>query len=77
MVIDGINLMKYDHIPTDRDFLVKVRSMDKGTMARLSLDGDKVNITFLGDVKGGVSAGQSAVIYDGDDVVGAGFIRKK
>ena len=75
-VIDGINLMKYDHIPTDRDFLVKVRSMDKGTMARLSLDGDKVNITFLGDVKGGVSPGQSAVIYDGDDVVGAGFIRK-
>ena len=76
-VIDGINLMKYDHIPVDKDFTVKVRSMDKGTTARLSLDGDKVNISFLGDVKGGVTAGQSAVIYDGDDVVGAGFIRKK
>jgi len=75
-LIGGLNLMKYDYIPTDRDFLIKVRSMDRGIMGRLTINGDNVNITFLGDVKGGVAAGQSAVIYDGDDVVCAGFIQK-
>ena len=43
---------------------------------RLSINGDNVIITFLGDVKGGVAPGQSAVVYDGDDVVCAGFIQK-
>lgn len=76
-VISGLNLHKFDTIPTDRDLLVRVRSMDKGTMGRLSVDGDNVTITFLGDVKGGVTPGQSCVVYDGDDVVCAGFINKK
>ncbi len=74
-VIGGVNLMKHT-ASYDRDFMVKVRSMDRGTMCRLIFDNDDVKITFLGDVKGGVSPGQSAVIYDGNDVVCAGFIQK-
>jgi len=74
--IGGLNAMKYSNIPTDKDYLVKIRSMDRGTMGRLSIDGDTAKITFLGDVKGGVSPGQSAVVYDGDDVLCAGFIQK-
>lgn len=75
-VIGGLNNMKYNDIPTDKDFLIKVRSMDRGIMGRLSINGDTIDITFLGDVKAGISPGQSAVVYDGDDVICAGFIQK-
>lgn len=74
--ISGINAMK--HV-WGSEFLCKVRSMDRGTMCTICIDspdGDSIVITFLGDVKGGISPGQSAVIYDGDDVVCAGFIKK-
>lgn len=75
-LIGGINLMKYNDVPTDKDFMIKIRSLDKGTMGRLSIDGNNVSITFFGDIKGGISPGQSAVVYDGDDVVCGGFIEK-
>lgn len=75
-LIGGLNSMKYSDIPTDKDFTIKVRSMDRGIMGRLTKDGDNVSITFLGDVKGGISPGQSAVVYDGNDVICAGFIQK-
>ncbi len=75
-IIDGINLMKLDKIDTNIDYLIRVRSMDKGTMGRLSIYGNDIIITFLGDVKGGISPGQSAVIYDDSDVILGGFIKK-
>lgn len=75
-IIGGVNYMKNNIIDSNKDYLVKVRSMDKGTMAKLSIDDNKVIINFLGEVKGGVAPGQSAVIYDGNDVVCAGFIDK-
>jgi len=72
--IDGVNIMKDMDSILDKDFIVKVRSMDKGTPARVVLD-PLPHIVFLADVKGGVAPGQSAVVYDGDDVVMAGFIK--
>ncbi len=75
-IIGGLNMFKVSNVPTDKDYLIKIRSLDRGTMGRLSIDGDNVIITFLGDVKGGVSPGQSAVVYDDDDVVCGGFIQK-
>jgi tRNA-specific 2-thiouridylase len=74
--IGGMNFMKGDlDSIIGKDFLVKVRSLDKGTPARISLD-PTPHIVFLGDVKGGIAPGQSAVVYDGNDVVCAGFIMK-
>lgn len=74
-LISGVNAMK----TTDNDgpFLCKVRSMDRGTMCTIAFtENNDIRITFLGEVKGGISPGQSAVIYDGDAVVFAGFIKK-
>lgn len=75
-LIGGLNSMKYSDIPTDKDYTIKVRSMDRGVMGNLTKNGDNISITFLGDVKGGISPGQSAVVYDGNDVICAGFIQK-
>ncbi|MEO6219547.1 MAG: aminomethyltransferase beta-barrel domain-containing protein, partial [Ginsengibacter sp.] len=34
-----------------------------------------VNVRFYGNVKG-IAPGQSAVFYDGDDVIGGGIIQR-
>lgn len=73
-LISGVNIMK--DLSFDREFTAKIRSMDIGTICRLALEGNDLRITFLGEIKGGLSPGQSAVIYDNDDVVCAGFIQK-
>jgi tRNA U34 2-thiouridine synthase MnmA/TrmU len=66
--------MKYANLVENRDFMIKVRSMDKGTIGSLSNSGDDIKVTFFTDVKGGVCRGQTVVVYDGDDVVCSGFI---
>jgi tRNA-specific 2-thiouridylase len=37
------------------------------------MDGDKLDVEFMANVRG-VAPGQSAVFYEGDDVVGGGII---
>jgi tRNA-specific 2-thiouridylase len=38
------------------------------------MDGDKINVSFHSKVKG-IAPGQSAVVYEGDDVICGGIIR--
>ncbi|MEO8067463.1 MAG: tRNA 2-thiouridine(34) synthase MnmA [Flavobacteriales bacterium] len=53
--------------------VTKVRYKDKGTPATLRMDGDRVRVDFHAKVAG-IAPGQSAVFYEGDDVLGGGFI---
>ncbi len=53
--------------------VTKVRYKDKGTPSTLKMDGDRVKTEFHAPVRG-IAPGQSAVFYDGDDVIGGGFI---
>lgn len=77
VIINDTNLMKFDRIVDEMECIVKIRSLDKGTNAKIhSIENDKIRIDFLTEVKGGVANGQSAVIYDGNDVIGGGFIVK-
>jgi tRNA-specific 2-thiouridylase len=73
MLVSKVNLMKYAEIPDGFEALTKVRYRDNGAMAVLSNLGDQINVEFLANVKG-VAPGQSAVFYEGDDVVGGGII---
>ncbi len=75
MTVGKINSMKYDTIPDGMDSLTKIRYKDQGTLAKLSNNGDTVSVEFYANVKG-VAPGQSAVFYEGDDVVGGGIIRR-
>jgi tRNA-specific 2-thiouridylase len=72
--IYGVNMMKFTELVDGKDYMIKVRSMDKGTVGTLTKDGDNVKVTFFTDVKGGVCRGQTLVAYDDNDVVCSGFI---
>jgi tRNA-specific 2-thiouridylase len=75
MGVGQINLMKYDKLPPEYEATVKVRYKDQGTLAEIEQLGDNyLDINFLANV-GGIAPGQSAVIYEGDDVVGGGIIQ--
>ena len=66
--------MKATNIVDGTECVVKVRSLDKGTHARLYNDGDMVRIEFLAPVKGSVANGQSGVFYVDGDIIGGGII---
>ncbi len=53
---------------------VKVRYRSGKLPARLVPDGESVRVEFDQPVQGGVSPGQAAVFYDGDVVLGGGWI---
>ena len=56
------------------DILIGGLSTDAGTLSELHLkDEDQLEVHFMAGVKG-VAPGQSAVFYEGDDVVGGGII---
>ena len=74
IIVDGINLMKYDHINDGMEAKVMIRYNDKGTMANIYKEEEKINVEFLAHVRG-VAPGQSAVFYEGDDVLGGGIIQ--
>ncbi len=67
------NLVKWDHIPADFSATVKIRYKDKGAPAIVNCHPDYIHVRFLQEVPS-IAPGQSAVIYDGNDVVAGGFI---
>ncbi len=73
MLVAQVNAMKYDELSTGMEVLTKIRYKDRGAMSQLTNLGDKINVSFYANVKG-VAPGQSAVFYEGDDVVGGGII---
>ena len=75
MLVRNINLIKYDNIHSPIETLTKIRYKDPGTMSTIQQIGNSVKVTFHAPVKA-VAPGQSAVFYEGDDVVGGGFIEK-
>jgi tRNA-specific 2-thiouridylase len=75
MMVGGVNLQKYDRLPEGIEAATKIRYKDGGTMSELrQLQDGRVEVSFLANVKG-VAPGQSAVFYEGDDVIGGGVIQ--
>jgi tRNA-specific 2-thiouridylase len=75
MMVGKVNLMKYDALPAEGlEAITKVRYRDGGTLSTLTPLGNDVEVQFHANVKG-VAPGQSAVFYEGDDVVGGGIIQ--
>jgi tRNA-specific 2-thiouridylase len=76
MAVGGITLQKYETLPDGIEAVTKVRYRDPGTMSDLNQrSSDQIEVNFLANVKG-IAPGQSAVFYEGDDVIGGGIIRK-
>jgi len=74
MTVGGLNMVKYDAIPEGMEAVTKIRYKDPGTLSHLHNEGDQVKVHFYEDVKG-IAPGQSAVFYEGDDVIAGGIIR--
>lgn len=74
MTVGGLNMVKYDTIPEGLEAVTKIRYKDPGTLSHLHNDGSQVNVHFYEDVRG-IAPGQSAVFYEGDDVIAGGIIR--
>jgi len=75
MTVAKLNLIKYDDITEGMEAIVKIRYKDRGSLATLHPEGNTVRVKFFEDAKG-VAPGQSAVFYDGNDVIGGGLIQR-
>jgi tRNA-uridine 2-sulfurtransferase len=74
--VSRLNLIKYDHIPENIEALTKIRYKDPGALSILrNQQNNSLDVSFYENVKG-VAPGQSAVFYEGDDVLGGGIIQK-
>ena len=73
MRVRRVNLIKYDQLTSGMESLTKIRYKDAGALSQLFPEGNEVNVRFFEHVKG-VAPGQSAVFYEGDDVLGGGII---
>ena len=76
MTVRNINLVKYDSIPDGLKSVTKVRYKHNGEESILTNDGTDIKVVFQQKVEG-IAPGQSAVFYEGDDVIGGGFIKLK
>jgi tRNA-uridine 2-sulfurtransferase len=75
MIVEKLNLQKYDRLDVPLQTITKVRYKDEGKQALISQDGDTMTVHFAEPVVG-IAPGQAAVFYEGDDVVGGGWISK-
>ncbi|MFH1654100.1 MAG: tRNA 2-thiouridine(34) synthase MnmA [Pseudomonadota bacterium] len=71
MVVEKLNWLEIPDF--DKKYLVKIRYNHKGVISKLEASGDKIKVKFDLPQKA-VTPGQAAVFYDGDVVVGGGWI---
>ncbi len=77
MIVGKINWQKYDHIDDGMEVEVQIRHHDPGAPALLfNDDNNTIRVEFLVPVSA-ITAGQSAVFFEDDDVIAGGFILKK
>jgi len=76
MHIRNVNYLKYDKIEDGKEYVVKVRYKHKGEMATITNEGENLKVLFHKKVEG-IAPGQSAAIYEGNDLIAGGFIMKK
>jgi tRNA-specific 2-thiouridylase len=75
MTVSGLNMVKYDHVPDGMEAVTKIRYRDAGTESVIYPDSGGVRVKFSHAVAS-ISPGQSAVFYEGDDVIAGGIIQK-
>jgi tRNA-specific 2-thiouridylase len=74
MYVSKINWIKYDHLESEMELMAKIRYKDAGALCTLSSTPSGVQARFFENVKS-IAPGQSAVFYEGDDVVAGGIIQ--
>jgi tRNA-specific 2-thiouridylase len=75
MMVSKLNLIKYDSITPGMEAITKIRYKDKGTLSNIYPEQENMRVRFYENAKG-IAPGQSAVFYEGDDVIGGGIIQR-
>lgn len=75
MYVSGLNMIKYPKIADGMEAITKIRYRDPGTESRLYNEDGRIRVHFDHSVSS-IAPGQSAVFYEGDDVIGGGIIHK-
>ena len=71
--VKKINLIKYTTLDTAMEVVTKVRYKDAGMLSTIFQEGDHIHVDFHHAVKG-IAPRQSAVFYEGNDLLGGGFL---
>ena len=74
MLVGKLNYIKYDGVQDGQEATIKIRYKDSGSSGHLYNQNNQVLVDFYENAKG-IAPGQSAVFYDGDDVIGGGIIQ--
>lgn len=75
MLVDQLALQKYaDLNGQSLETVTKVRYNDEGTPARIEQIGNEIKVWFHDQVNA-IAPGQAAVFYEGNDVIGGGWIK--
>lgn len=73
--VANVNWIKYDGLNGPVEAVTKIRYKDKGSRSVITASGNDVSVRFFEKAKG-IAPGQSAVFYEGDDVLGGGIIQR-
>jgi tRNA-specific 2-thiouridylase len=76
MWVDQLVMNKYENLRnTTKESVTKIRYNDDGAPALIEQIGDEMRVLFHEPVKA-IAPGQAAVFYEGNDVIGGGWIKK-
>ncbi|ANI88474.1 tRNA 2-thiouridine(34) synthase MnmA [Arachidicoccus ginsenosidimutans] len=76
LTVGKINWQKYPNVENGREVLTKIRYKDKGTFGELFNENGQIKVRLFNNASG-IAPGQSAVFYEGDDVIGGGIIQRE
>jgi tRNA-specific 2-thiouridylase len=71
--VKNLNMVKYENINEPLEAITKIRYKDAGTQSTIQQMGDHLKVDFHHMVSG-IAPGQSAVFYEGNDLLGGGFL---
>jgi tRNA-specific 2-thiouridylase len=71
--VKNLNLVKYASITEPLEAVTKIRYKDAGTQSTILQMGEHMKVDFMHNVSG-IAPGQSAVFYEGNDLLGGGFL---
>ncbi len=73
MWVRGLNMGKYESLSNPMEALSKIRYKDAGSLSTIEQEGNRMKVEFHSHVKA-IAPGQSAVFYEGNDLIGGGWI---
>lgn len=76
MHVRDVNLVKYAQLTESLEAVTKIRYKDSGSVSTVTVNGNSAEVVFHNAVSA-IAPGQSAVFYEGDDVIGGGFIDRR